>query len=147
LQRGAITAAGTKCPYTYTNGLVNCHAYALHGVYTLSNGVRLVKLSNPWGYDAYTGDYSDGSSLWTSTLRAEVSSVQDVNDGTFFMPFNTFVSTWDSLFITENGTNWYKNFWLNAGRDVSSSTYGTATFCSSTTCRRNKFDLRSTVDQ
>jgi len=65
-------AAGTQGGYNYTNGLVAGHAYALHSVHTLSNGVRLVRLSNPWGVDVYTGDWSDNSSLWTATLRAEV---------------------------------------------------------------------------
>jgi hypothetical protein len=70
--KGSIMAAGTKGGFNYTNGLVPGHAYALHSVHTLSNGVRLVRLSNPWGVDVYTGDWSDNSSLWTATLRAEV---------------------------------------------------------------------------
>lgn len=54
---------------TYSDGIVNSHAYAILGLYTLSNGVRLVKLSNPWGFDNYTGAWNDNSSLWTSVFR------------------------------------------------------------------------------
>ena len=70
---------------TYSDGLVNGHAYPLLGVYTLSNGVKLVKLSNPWGKDNYTGAWSDTSSLWTTAFRTEVGSVNNTNDGVFFI--------------------------------------------------------------
>ena len=62
-----MVAAGTWSPSvkTYTNGLVNNHAYAVLSTHTLSNGTRIVKMSNPWGYDVYTGNWSDKSSLWT----------------------------------------------------------------------------------
>ena len=79
-----MLAGGTKSSKSYTNGLVNGHAYAILGAYTLSNGVRLVKMSNPWGNDAYKGDWSDNSSLWTAAFRAEVGAVNDAADGVFF---------------------------------------------------------------
>lgn len=73
----SFMAAGTRGSPSYPNGLVNNHAYSLLGAYTLSNGARLVKLSNPWGVDKYTGDYSDSSSKWTSALRTEVGAAVD----------------------------------------------------------------------
>ena len=69
---------------TYTNGLAGGHAYALLGIYKLSNGVRLVKLANPWGVDSFKGDWSDNSSKWTPALRKEVASVVNEQDGVFF---------------------------------------------------------------
>ena len=81
---GSMVSASTKGSPVYTNGLVNNHAYSILGAYTLSNGVRLVKMSNPWGYDVYTGDWSDNSSKWTSAFRAAVGSVVNENDGLFF---------------------------------------------------------------
>jgi|LakMenEpi03Oct11_1017367.scaffolds.fasta_scaffold04022_2 hypothetical protein len=83
-----MAAAGTLSPdkKNYTNGLVNNHAYAVVGAFTLSNGVRIVKMSNPWGVDVYTGAWSDKSALWTSALRKEVNSVDNEQDGIFFQP-------------------------------------------------------------
>lgn len=52
-------------------GFVSNHAYVILGVKQLSNGVRLVKLRNPWGSERYTGPWSDNSDLWTDALRAE----------------------------------------------------------------------------
>ena len=81
-----MLASGTFSPLkkTYTNGLVNNHAYAIVGYNTLSNGVRLVRMSNPWGVDVFKGDWSDSSPLWTPALRAEVGSTVDEYDGVFF---------------------------------------------------------------
>ena len=50
-------------------GLVHEHAYTLLGVVELSNGVRLVKLRNPWGNELYTGPWFDGDPQWTDTLK------------------------------------------------------------------------------
>lgn len=83
LNQGSMLSAGTK-GITYTNGLVGGHAYTIAGAYTLSNGVRLVKVANPWGVDVYKGDWSDSSTLWTPALRAEVSAETDEQDGCFF---------------------------------------------------------------
>lgn len=86
LDQGGMLAIGTYSPSgrTYTNGLANSHAYALLSVHTLSNGVRLVKTSNPWGLDSFTGPWSDKDSRWTTALRAEVASENDEKDGVFF---------------------------------------------------------------
>ena len=67
-----------------TEGLVNNHAYTVLGVKMLSNGTRLVKLRNPWGYEVYFGDWSDISPLWTSALRKEADAVE-ANDGIIHM--------------------------------------------------------------
>lgn len=66
LAKGGMLGAGTfPIPKKYTNGLVNAHIYAVLGAFTLSTGVRIVKMSNPWGRDVYTGAWSDKSALWT----------------------------------------------------------------------------------
>ena len=46
-------------------GLVSGHAYSLLAAKELSNGVRLVKLRNPWGRFEWKGAWSDNSELWT----------------------------------------------------------------------------------
>jgi hypothetical protein len=57
------------------------------------------------------------------------------------------VQEWGEIYITENASGWKKTHWLNKGRDIKSSTYGSATFCTATSCRLNKFNLQSAVDQ
>ena len=48
--------------------LIKSHTYILEGVVILytknQNKVKLLKISNPWGYREWTGDYSDKSVLW-----------------------------------------------------------------------------------
>ena len=143
----SFMAAGTRGSPSYPNGLVNNHAYSLFGAYKLSNGVRLVKLSNPWGVDKYTGDWSDSSSKWTDALRKEVGSSVNEEDGTFFQPIEQFLADWDGIWISKNLGTWKKSWWLNLGRDIKSSTGGTSWFCKTANCRANKFNLTSTVDQ
>lgn len=48
------------------------HAYTILGTYTLSNGVQLVKIRNPWGREKYHGPWSDDSELWTPVFEREV---------------------------------------------------------------------------
>lgn len=52
-------------------GLVSGHLYTLLGAVELSNGVRLLKLRNPWGSEMYNGPYSDCDDSWTPELKAE----------------------------------------------------------------------------
>ena len=126
---------------------MNNHAYSLFGAYKLSNGVRLVKLSNPWGVDKYTGDWSDNSSKWTDALRKEVGSSVNEEDGTFFQPIEQFLADWDGIWISKNMATWQKSWWLNLGRDIKSSSGATSWFCKTSNCRGNKFNLTSNVDQ
>jgi len=53
---------------TTENGLVAYHAYTLLAAFKLSNGVKLIKMRNPWGKETYTGPYCDTCSDWTPEL-------------------------------------------------------------------------------
>jgi hypothetical protein len=148
LAAGSLVAAGTKDgSFTYTDGILNNHAYAVFGAYTLSNGARLIKISNPWGVDKYVGDYSDTSSKWTDALRKEVGSVNNENDGTFFIPVENFVADFSGFWFSKDISSWKKSSWLNIGKDIKSSSGGTAYFCKTTNCRANKFTLTSNDNQ
>jgi len=37
----------------------------------VEDGPRLIELRNPWGYWEWTGDWSDGSDLWTDVLKED----------------------------------------------------------------------------
>lgn len=86
LAAGSYLDVATKTDDVYSNGIIPKHAYAIFYAYTLSNGTRLGKISNPYGEDRYVGDYSNTSSLWTDALRKEVGSSANEEDSTFFIP-------------------------------------------------------------
>ena len=50
------------------NNLIKGHTYILEGVIELTSKshekVKLIKISNPWGYREWSGDYSNKSVLW-----------------------------------------------------------------------------------
>ena len=86
----AATPGGGNHDITWENGLAHSHAYTVVGVKTLSNGVQLVKMRNPWGSEGYSGPWSDGSSEWTDELKAEVDLVQDTRDGFFWIDIGNY---------------------------------------------------------
>jgi len=53
-------------------GLVNNHAYIVLQAKQTSNGDRLLKMRNPWGFEKWTCDWSDLSDKWTQTIRDEL---------------------------------------------------------------------------
>jgi hypothetical protein len=80
------------------DGLLMRHAYGILDVVTLSIGVTLVKMRNPWGKLEWTGNWSDNSSLWNAKLRLEAgSSIAD--DGQFFMSIDDFKQRFTTLFV------------------------------------------------
>mmetsp|Transcript_29160 Transcript_29160/g.38831 ORF Transcript_29160/g.38831 Transcript_29160/m.38831 type:complete len:85 (-) Transcript_29160:305-559(-) len=41
----------------FDDGIARSHAYSVSGTKTLSDGTRLIRLRNPWGFDNYTGEF------------------------------------------------------------------------------------------
>jgi hypothetical protein len=55
------------------HNIVTGHAYTILGVHTFSDGVKAIKIRNPWGSEMYTGPAGDtDTAFWTSVRRAEV---------------------------------------------------------------------------
>lgn len=77
-------------------GVSGSHAYTLQDLVTLSNGVRLAKIRNPWSSEAYRGDWSDHSSKWTAKLKREVGHTK-ANDGVFFYPWDKYVTNYKAI--------------------------------------------------
>ncbi|XP_072534771.1 calpain-2 catalytic subunit-like [Salminus brasiliensis] len=84
------TSANTELP----NGIVEGHAYTVTGVTKLKSkgqGVKLVRLLNPWGRGEWVGDWSDNSPLWkTVSSEDRTKWLDSKNDGEFWMSMEDF---------------------------------------------------------
>ena len=47
------------------DGVFSYHAYSLISAHEVRNGVKLLKLRNPWGKGEWTGAWSDKWTGWT----------------------------------------------------------------------------------
>jgi hypothetical protein len=69
---------GKASPAAARLGLLSEHAYSLLHVRLVrcravkGGHARLLQLRNPWGRLEWKGDWSDGSPLWTETLRSQL---------------------------------------------------------------------------
>ena len=96
---------------TRDDGLVAGHAYSVIRV-AETHGFRLVQLRNPWGRYEWGGEWSDESPLWEEhpavqrelwPLRASTPRAR-FNDGTFWMPFATFVTIYSDVDVCDRST-------------------------------------------
>ena len=101
---GYIMTAATSASL---DGIIGGHAYTFIGCYTLSNGVQLFKLRNPWGSSEWTGAYADTDVFWTNN-PADATAVGwlNKNDGDFFMTVPDFQSHFTSLAYNYDSTTW-----------------------------------------
>ena len=79
---------------TNAQGVPYAHAFSILRTLTLSNGVDLVVLRNPWGIEKFNGTWSDSDyESWTEELReeAKVAVEEWENDGKFFMSFEDYL--------------------------------------------------------
>ena len=117
------------------------HAYALLGHTVLSNGVKLVKLRNPWSSEAWSGDWSRDSDLWTDEFKQEVGEVGE-NDGIFFISIEDYYSTWRLTTINLDTENMHEAHFLKLNDTTAPN--GGYSGCGST-CTRHKIRLTSEV--
>ena len=62
------------------------------------NGVKLLKLRNPWGKGEWTGAWSDKWTGWTPELKREL-KVVDSDDGQFFIALEDYITHYRSTTI------------------------------------------------
>ncbi|KKA26823.1 hypothetical protein TD95_000780 [Thielaviopsis punctulata] len=81
------------------DGIAERHAYVVTDVRTLSSGVRLVKLRNPWGKarsGLWHGPWSDGSAEWTAEVQKEVGH-RFGSDSSFWISYDDFLRKWQHI--------------------------------------------------
>ncbi|BFU22619.1 calpain family cysteine protease, putative [Entamoeba histolytica HM-1:IMSS-B] len=85
-------------------GLVENHAYTLIGAYEV-DGIKLLKIRNPWGCCEWKGKWRDDDPAWTESMKKKL-EVVEVNDGIYFMEIGDFVKFFDELTVV-----FYKKDW------------------------------------
>jgi hypothetical protein len=143
-----IIQAGTGGTNHFTEGiqgLANGHAYSVIGVKELSNGTKLVVMRNPWGSEGFTGDWSDGSALWTDELKEEAGWEQK-NDGKFFMSVADYKEQAAYTLVAKDVTDWNTASFLKLNDTTGSNNSSPAWFCGEE-CTEHKFTLTSAVAQ
>jgi len=127
------------------NGLVMGHAYLTLGVIELSDGVRLVKVRNPWAREDYTGRWCDSCSEWDNhpTAKSEA-GWENANDGIFFMPIGLYKSAFEETEVSHDMTNWSSDYFLML--DDTTTSPGRFRWCGST-CTNHKMILESDTTQ
>jgi calpain-15 len=80
-------------------GIISNHGYTVISVYEI-DGLRLLKLRNPWGKDRieWTGAFSYDSALWTPKLIAATGMIK-LDDGVFFLPFDEYFKRYECTSI------------------------------------------------
>ena len=102
-------------------GLVNCHAYPIIGTTVLQrNGIRLLKLRNPWNKEHYEGLYSDFSQDLTLQEREDLMH-DSANDGIFYIPIEEYFSHVLYTSVNYDVDDWYHDYHLVIDDDGSNS--------------------------
>jgi len=84
----------------HARGIVTSHAYSVLDARQVEEGVRLVKLRNPWNRGEWEGEYCDGSPVWHTDAgrrAARCVGYTAKDDGEFWMPLDDFVSLFCTL--------------------------------------------------
>lgn len=101
---GAATEIGSGNHNSKTSvGLSYAHQYTLIGCYE-TGGKKLYKLRNPWKKETYKGNWHDGDSKWTSSMKSAVGFTSNTNDGIFFVEHKDFPK-----YFAEVGVSFYSD--------------------------------------
>jgi len=126
-------------------GLAGGHAYTIIGYHVLSNGVKLLKLRNPWGVETFTGPWSDSSALWTEALKAEVNLQSNSEDGFFYISLEDYYSSTFGTFINYDVEGMGHDYFLMLNDDLSTNEDDWAFHCVGA-CSMNTMVITSEID-
>ncbi|KAI5646650.1 calpain family cysteine protease domain-containing protein [Phthorimaea operculella] len=87
-------------------GLVATHAYAVLDVVCV-NGVKLLKLKNPWSHLRWRGNYSELDTVhWTPQLRGQLNydpdSAAQYDNGVFWIDYASILNFFDVFYLNWN---------------------------------------------
>lgn len=85
-------------------GLRPRHAYSVLDVRDL-DGIRLVRMRNPWGHFSWSGDWADSSDLWTPELRESLQA-QGGDEGVFWIAYTDVLKFFDCIDICKVREGW-----------------------------------------
>lgn len=143
---------GSDDDYKNDEGLVNGHAYVVQHVAETSDGLKMVRLRNPWGKDSYHGKYSDHSTAsadWTPELRTELNYSPDEHDGVIWMEYDYYLKEVSFTMIGEDTDGWFNSAYLKLddnSLENDSSYAGEFSWCGQD-CTRHRMNVKSTVKQ
>ncbi|XP_004925190.1 calpain-7 [Bombyx mori] len=110
LERGDVLVTVATGPLSdaqaQRTGLVPTHAYAVLDV-QLVNGVKLLKLKNPWSHLRWRGNYSElDAAHWTARLRAALrydpDSAAQYDNGVFWIDYASILNFFDVFYLNWN---------------------------------------------
>ncbi|KAL0839091.1 hypothetical protein ABMA28_017070 [Loxostege sticticalis] len=110
LERGdvlvTVATGPLSDPDAERTGLVATHAYAVLDV-RMANGVKLLKLKNPWSHLRWRGNYSELDTVhWTSDLRAllnyDPDSAAQYDNGVFWIDYTSILEFFDVFYLNWN---------------------------------------------
>lgn len=110
LERGDVLVTVATGPLSDAEaertGLVATHAYAVLDI-RLANGVRLLKLKNPWSHLRWRGNYSElDLAHWTPTLRGllnyDPDSAAQYDNGVFWIDYASILNFFDVFYLNWN---------------------------------------------
>ncbi|KAL0955338.1 hypothetical protein HGRIS_004221 [Hohenbuehelia grisea] len=83
------------------HGLIGGHAYSILRAIEC-RGKRFLVIRNPYGEDAWTGPWSDGSREWSSEWLKILPCLEHTfgNDGQFVMEYDDFLKSWEVIHRT-----------------------------------------------
>lgn len=103
-------------------GITSGHAYTMIGFYNLSNGVKLLRLRNPWGKGGWKGDYSHGCKKWTKELKDEV-KYKKKKGGYFYMKMEDFFKHFKEISICHYKAGYVLSSFPDVNKDSSLAVY------------------------
>eukprot|EP01113_Clastostelium_recurvatum_P006217 TRINITY_DN1281_c0_g1_i2.p1 TRINITY_DN1281_c0_g1~~TRINITY_DN1281_c0_g1_i2.p1 ORF type:complete len:731 (-),score=222.14 TRINITY_DN1281_c0_g1_i2:712-2676(-) len=106
-----IEDSGSRPEHETPMGLLINHAYSIIDAQQV-NGVKLLRIRNPWGRCEWKGAWADESREWTPALLKHF-DYEFGNDGTFFMEFSDFIRNFNRIYVLrlltdDEGEKWNK---------------------------------------
>merc|ERR1711879_622138 len=96
----ASISNGNVLEFRRRDGLIEGHCYSVLEVQEVY-GVRMVRLRNPWGQSEWNGRWSRNSKTWMhhGEIAADIRREGRREDGSFWMEFDDFASTFNNLIV------------------------------------------------